>query len=123
MSEVTEKVYHDGSGITVTSSRFINGSTTYAMRNVSAVTMKSKGGSVGFPITMVVLGLLMLTSPAWLVGIAIAAGGGALIVRAKPTYSVVLTTSGNDLAALESKNKTLIESVVKALNQSIIDRG
>lgn len=85
-----ETVLFKRADVTVTPSRFMVGSKTYAIRNI----VSTRG---------------LQESPGWL---------GALF-GGKTIYRVLLTTAAGELSAYESKDRDLIGDLLEALDRAI----
>ena len=121
-----ETAFLEANGLTVTNSRFVVNGQTYAMSNVTSVKQGVTPASKVGPIIMIIVGIMFMTggeAGPLLIGLAFIAGGIAWWIKAKPTYSVMLSTSAGEAQALASKDRAYIESVISALNQAIIHRG
>ncbi|KMQ64065.1 hypothetical protein ACM40_04715 [Chryseobacterium sp. BLS98] len=117
------KFYQDGF-VTVTQSRFVTQSKTYAMRNISSVhvfeIIKSKTKAV----LMIIFGLLFLFSKdIFWVGFIIIALGIWWLISIKNEYAVRISTNAGEANSIVSKNKDYIQKIVNALNDAIIHRG
>lgn len=122
MSEVEEKIHFQRGAVLVTNARFVNGTQTFAMRNVSAVEKSCADPSWGAPIVFGLIGLFAL-SQLPVVGIVILAVTGGWVYFMRTNFRVVLTASGSVQTALESRDEILIDQVIAALNKAIIERG
>jgi hypothetical protein len=121
-----EQIFFDQNGVSVSNARFIVSGQTYAMSSVTSVKQAVKEPSRGGPILLGIIGLLICligNVTAVVIGLLTLAVAIALGVMQKPEYIVVLSTSSGESQALKSQNKSYVESVVNALNQSIIHRG
>ena len=78
-------------GVTVTDARFIVGSQTYAIRNITSVK-----------------------------GIEIIPGPIGRLLGYRSMFAIVLSTAGGEIQAYQSKDSDLIGDVLEALNQAII---
>ena len=117
------KFYQDGF-VTVTQSRFVTQSKTYAMRNISSVhvfeIIKSKTKAV----LMIIFGLFFLFSKdIFWVGLIIIALGIWWLISIKNEYAVRISTNAGEANSIVSKNKDYIQKIVNALNDAIIHRG
>ncbi|CEJ67771.1 hypothetical protein BN1195_00047 [Chryseobacterium oranimense G311] len=117
------KFYQDGF-VTVTQSRFVTQSKTYAMRNISSVhvfeIIKSKTKAV----LMIIFGLLFLFfKDIFWVGFIIIALGIWWLISIKNEYAVRISTNAGEANSIVSKNKDYIQKIVNALNDAIIHRG
>lgn len=113
-------------GLSVTNTRFVVNGQTYAMSNVTSVKQGMTPASKVGPIILIILGIMFMAAGdagALIFGLLLIAGGIAWWVKAKPTYSVMLSTSAGEAQALASKDQAYIQSVINALNQAIIHRG
>ena len=124
-----EHIYFQQNGITVTNSRFIVGNQTFAMRNVSSVQAVRYNASKGGSITLLTIGGVMLfigfsVSGFWaLFGLLMIGLGILWLSKLRPTFSVILATTGGEVRALQSFDMAFINAVVAALNQSMISHG
>lgn len=125
-----EQVYFQQAEVTVTNTRFVVGSQTYAMRNVTSVNIVRYDPSRGGPIALIIIGLLVTIVgfaglSAWLGVVGLVPIGLAILwfVRQKATFGVVLTTSGGEIRAIEHGDWPLIENIVNALNESIMSHA
>ena len=127
-----EKEYYSDGNTRITNSRAIFGSTTYAMSNITSVSKKqippSSGAGIFFMAIGMLLGIIGLSSLPKISGLLVTGGallvlGAILVQSAKSTYIVMIASSSGESKALESKNKVLVEKIVEALNEAIVDRG
>jgi len=129
-----EKTYfNNNEGVSVTNARFIVEDQTYAMSGVTSVKRFVKKRSV---VRMILSVLLMLLSGMSAIGI-IASGeltslivpliilaiGAVLWFINSKKFIVLLNTSSGESQALETKDSALVDRVVEALNEAIIERG
>ncbi|WP_153396626.1 DUF6232 family protein [Chryseobacterium vaccae] len=115
--------YQDGF-VTVTQSRYVTESKTYAMRNISSVhvfeIIKSKTKAV----LMIIFGLFLLFSKdIFWIGIIIIALGILWLLSLKNEYAVRISTNAGEANSITSKNRDYIQKIVNALNDAIIHRG
>lgn len=117
-----EKVFFEHGDVKVTNARFITGSQTYAMSNVTSVkAFEEKPNRFG-GIVFLIIGLMVaLGTP--VVGVIIAAIAVFYLYSQKTYYHVMLFTSGGENSALKTEQKDYLNSVVNALNEAIIHRG
>jgi len=117
--------FKDGD-VRVTNSRFIVGSSTYAMTGVTSVKKTSatppRSGAILIIATGIVI-LLGMNGVERLWGVAAIALGIVAYKRTKPKYSVYLNSASGESQALESEDVKYIDKVINALNQAIIHRG
>ncbi|HSH87304.1 MAG TPA: DUF6232 family protein [Methylophilus sp.] len=127
-----EKVFFNFDGVTVSNSRFIVRSQTYAMQSVTSVKPGIVEPKRGVAILLMFIGFLLLVGEMlalYTAGVLMIAGVVAIIigliawVLEKPKYSVILNTSAGEHHALISEKKQDIEHVLQALNQAIVSRG
>jgi hypothetical protein len=125
------QVYRDAN-IQVTNLRAILHGKTYAMANITSVSMftevrsKFPGVVVGF------LGVVLLLSGfgsrealgCFIVfGLVLIAVGIAYFVAQKDRYWVRIGSASGEMNALTSQNREYIERVVNAMNEAIVRRG
>lgn len=119
-----EKVFYQDANVTVTQSRFIAGSKTYAMRNISSVSLFKIEKSRALPIILILIGGLMLFGDSSRIfGVILAAIGVLWVVLIKDEYSVRISTNAGEVNSLVSKEQPYIQKIVDALNDAMIHRG
>ena len=119
MDETTFFEYED---VKVTNSRFISGSQTYAMGNVTSVKAFEKKPNRLAGILVLIIGLAVaISTPA--VGLVVAAAAAFYLYWQKTIYHVMLATSGGETSALKTYQREYLDKVVSALNQAIVHRG
>ena len=121
-----EKVFFDQGGVSVSNSRFIVHGQTYAMNGVTSVKQAVKNPSRLGPIVLGFFGLMLLlggstTSVIW--AVILLALAVFWWIKQKPEWIVVLNSSSGETQALTSQDRTYIDGVINALNNSIIHRG
>jgi hypothetical protein len=128
MSEVS---YYQDESVTVTNARAVLSGSTYAMSNITSVSMGKTPANRMAGIVIAVLGFiggvfvgaiseqLLFT----LLGFLALFGGIALAVMAKPSYIVRIGSASGEAEGLVSKDKDYIMKIIKAMNEAIIKRG
>jgi Family of unknown function (DUF6232) len=121
-----ERTYLQQGRITITNSRFIVGSQTYAMRGVTSVKGIEITPPRTGPVFLLLVGLLLtlvgLGNTVWaLAGIGVLAVALAIwwICKQKSTFAVLLTTAAGELRVFESYSNQEIGNILDALNESI----
>lgn len=130
MSEVTnaEKTYYSNGNVTVTNTRFIVPSQTYAMSGVTSVKYLKNSPNRMAPIAVLIGGFLLVamsigaSASIWHYLIFMSPGIIWLALQ-RTSYSIQLSSASGESRALVSKEGDFIKKVVDALNQSIIERG
>ncbi|GIV87342.1 MAG: hypothetical protein KatS3mg054_1371 [Chloroflexus sp.] len=128
---IPETIYYQDENITVTNTRAIFGTKTFAMANIASVSMVEIPPNRGPAIAAALGGLLfacicMALDGRWLslivlvLGIAIAI---AIAVSVKPTYAVRIASTSGESNVLTSKDREYIQKIVNAVNEAIIRRG
>ena len=117
-----EKEFFRYEDVTVTNSRFIVASQTFAMSNITSVRASQTPPKRFWPIILILVGLLFSASTA-AIGIGLIVVGGVWLALQKTYYHVALTTAGGETQALTSEQREYIEKVVRALNDAIVHRG
>lgn len=119
-----EKIFYDSGDIKVTNSRFISGSQTFSLNNISSVKVGTSEGGIAAKGWVIALAGVLLTIflPNWwkLIGIFIIFIG---LGSKDEKHTVRITTNGGDQDALESNNKPYIAEIVNSLNDAIVYRG
>lgn len=125
-----EKTFFHYEDVSVTNSRFMVGSQTFAMSNITSVQALKQDPKRFWPTVVIILGgLYTLGSFAGdqtgsgVVGLIVVAAAIYWWIRKKPMYHVMLRTAGGEAKALSSEQKEYIEKVVQALNDAIVTRG
>jgi len=120
-----EKVFFDNNGVSVSNARFIVHGQTYAMNGVTSVKQAVRRPSRLGPVVLGVVGPIALfngsSGVVW--GLVLLAIAALWAVVQKPTWIVVLNSSSGEAQALTSADRSYIDGVINALNQSIIYRG
>lgn len=119
-----ERTFFQYEDITVTNSRFMVGSQTFAMSNITSVKASKQEPNRFWPIALIVFGVLALVANAniWVV-VLIGGSGIAWLLMQNTMYHIMLTTAGGETSALSSKQREYIKKVVHALNEAIVARG
>lgn len=130
MSEVN--YYQDGA-VTVTNARAVLGGKTYAMANITSVSMGMRPANRVVGIVVALVGLVIAACSAAaggdasfggiLFGILVLGAGIALTVMAKPSYIVRIGSASGEADGLVSKDREHIQKIVNAMNEAIIRRG
>ena len=121
-----EKVFFENGDVRVTSSRFIVGSQTHAMNGVTSVqALKQDPNPIGLLVGVAIGILIFFGLEGWarVFGLLIAIFCGIALRGQQSTYVVLLRSSSGETKALSSQNQDYIDSVVNALNDSIVFRG
>ena len=120
-----EKTFFQYEDVAVTNSRFMVGSHTFAMNNITSVKASKLNPSRVGPLFVISIGVLILVygSGSLTAGLAIAASGVVWWFIQKPMYHVMLRTAGGEASALSSRQRDYIEKVIQALNDAIVARG
>lgn len=118
-----ERVFFDNNGVTVTNTRFVVPSQTYAMAGITSVQFfTDKPSWVPVFVCFAITALTMAgNNNIWVVGMPFLTGVALLFRR--PVHHVVLSVSSGETRALNSKDKQHIAAVIHALNEAIIARG
>jgi hypothetical protein len=127
-----QKIYLD-KVVAVTTTRVVVGGTTYALRNITSVSLTYTPPRVLGAILLLFVGIIIFfigeflsyggISPTAIIAY-VAAGiivCGTIfgMCRAKSTYHVCLASTAGEVHALTSKNKAYIEKIVVSINDAI----
>ena len=119
-----EITFYQDVNVTVTQSRYVTNSKTYAMRNISSVHTFEIIKNRTLPIVMVIIGLLMLFSESSRVlGFILTAVGILILVLTKNEFTVRISTNSGEVNSIVSKDRSYIQNIVNALNDAIVFRG
>ena len=117
-----EKTFFEYEDVKVTNARFISGSQTYAMSNVTSVKAFEKKPKRLGGIAVLIIGLSVAVN-APLVGFLIVAAAGYYLYQQKTVFHVMLATASGEVSALKTNQREYLDKVVDALNQAIVYRG
>nr|WP_319566558.1 DUF6232 family protein [uncultured Rhodoferax sp.] len=117
-----EKTFFEYDDVKVTNARFISGSQTYAMSNVTSVKAFEEKPNRLWGIVALLFGLAIASNNA-AVGLVIAASAAFYLYKQKTTYHVMLATAGGETSALKTYQREYLNKVVSALNEAIVHRG
>jgi len=119
-----EKVFFKDSTVTVTQSRYICSGKTYAMRNISSVSIfkieKSRKGAI---VLLIVGILLLIPEGTRIIGLILAVLGGIWVYTIKDEYAVRISTNAGEANSLVDKDEAYIQKIVDALNDAIVQGG
>lgn len=119
-----ETTFYQDVSVTVTQSRYVTQSKTYAMRNISSVHIFEIEKSRVMPILMIILGIPFLFSRnVFWIGLILIILGILLLFFIKNEYAVRISTNAGEANSIVSKNREYIQTIVNALNDAIIHRG
>lgn len=135
--EVTrERVVLKEGNVQITNKRAVLGSKTYSMANITSVSNHIVQPNRVFPIVLIGLGALAVFLFLWmlLIGqpvpsvlvLGLFLGGGGFLwifVVGGPKYVVRIGSASGEVNALFSKDKDLINRIVKAINDAIVMRS
>jgi hypothetical protein len=139
-SQQAEPVYFDNGDVQVTRTRLVSGDTTYPTANITSVsTTSTQQGGCGagclilvgiFAAYMAFQGVSagneeggMPPAIQGMLGFLLIVMGGMWIRALKPMHHVSITTSAGEVQAYSSKDSEVVEGIVQAINQSLVDRG
>lgn len=119
-----ETTFYQDSLVTVTQSRYITQSKTYAMRNISSVHVFEIEKSKVTPILMILFGIPFLFSGnVFWIGLILIVLGILILFNIKNEYTVRISTNAGEADSTISKDKEYIQKIVNALNDAMIHRG
>jgi len=119
-----ETTFYQDSLVTVTQSRYITQSKTYAMRNISSVHVFEIEKSKVTPILMILFGIPFLFSGnVFWIGLILIGLGILIVYNIKNEYTVRISTNAGEADSTISKDKEYIQKIVNALNDAMIHRG
>lgn len=126
-----EKVFMPNTGgVSVTNTRLVVFNKTYALANVSSVSLEKRNPHHFAGILLIVFGIFAtiggIGDPSgnggWLLGGVAGLIIGVLLVRLKE-YIVRLRTAGGESDALKTSNREFARQVVQATEEAIVSRG
>ena len=124
---MSEKEFYRNGNVSISNSRFIVGTTTYAMNGVTSVKRGQNEPSKTAPIIVGLIGVVMVFAASTFlfkgIGVLVALACIAWFKSLKTEYLVFLNSSSGESQALASTDKEYIDQVIHNLNESIIHRG
>ncbi|WP_347069741.1 DUF6232 family protein [Flavobacterium sp. WV_118_3] len=124
--KVKERFFYRDLTVSVTQSRYITGDKTYALSNISSVTINRIKESRFNPRVVIITGLIALFIPN---DFQIMIGGILLIVgimwhiNIRDSFTVRISTNSGETDSIISSDEDYIKKIVSALNEAIIYRG
>lgn len=119
-----ETTFYQDSTVTVTQSRFVTQSKTYAMRNISSVHIFEIVKSKMKAILLILMGIpLFFSGKTILFAFILMALGIWWFTYIKNEYAVRISTNAGEANSIISKDKVYIQKIVNALSDAIIHRG
>lgn len=123
--------YSDQSGVRVTDKRVIIGNTTYSLANITSVSTKVENPNLGWPILVIVIGILLLVSGFGgrsaserivLLGVLVTGFGYFWYRGSKPRWHLRIASASGESTPLSSTNQQWITGIARAINEAIIHR-
>lgn len=126
-----EKVYFSDGAITVTSARAVLAGKTYAMANVTSVSLRVvQSSALSWGVLLIVVGILLIVTvftaaaPARVAALgAILVVVGVLLAKARPMCIVRLGSASGEADALQSIDRPYLNQIIDAVNKAIVERG
>jgi hypothetical protein len=123
----TEKTYYSDGAITVTSTRAVLEGKTYAMANITTVSLTENQQGAGCGCALLGFGALCTLGLAsaetliiGVIGVLIVVAG--LFLMSQKSYIVCIGSASGETNALQHPSREYIQTIVDAVNQAIIDR-
>jgi hypothetical protein len=136
---MAEHVYYKNRDVRITLTRAIFPSRTYALSGITSVGAIEIWPNRTFPALLIALGLLWFLFAAGIFASGLPATGTAALFLAagalfsvggivwwllqSPKYAVELRTAAGEFQAYVSAEEEIVDSIVEAVEQAIIDRG
>ncbi len=114
-----ERVFFEGDGSSVTSTKIVINGNTYATRNVGSVRIETKPASRGLGIVLALVGLFALFSTAPVFGLMMLAAGVIIAMVAKSRAKLLLMAGGGESVAIESPNVKFVNNLHAAIVEAI----
>lgn len=123
-TQINERIFYQDTNVTVTQARFVTQAKTYAMSNVSSVSLYRIKRSKKLEIFLIAIGLVMIVGESTrIVGSIFLLIGVVMLFLLKDSYSVRINSNSGEADGFISKEKDYVEKVVNAVNEAIIHRG
>jgi len=121
---MSEASYYQDGTVSITNARAVLGGKTYAMANITSVSMATIPANRKPGIVIAIIGLLIAgVTNGGIIGLLILAAGIVLAVIVKPSYVVRIGSASGEADGLVSPNIEYIQKIVNAVNEAIIKRG
>ena len=120
-----DKIFFQDNDVLITQSRIVIFGKTYAMRNISSVSITQES-KLFLKISSTIILVFALSGfflEEYLIGIIALGIAVIMLLNSKDEYIVVISSNSGDNNALKSKNRDYIESIIEAINEAIIFRG
>lgn len=124
----TDIVLFEQANIKVTETRFQTAIESFQIKRISAVriTSEKRKARIGVPLAMVggtaLIGGALSNLPVLIVAGAAFTVGGTIMCLARVTSSVVVTVRGQDVSAITSKDRALVQAIADAVSDAIARR-
>lgn len=118
-----EQVFFQYEDVKVTNARFINGSQTFAMNNVTSVKPYVKKPSRTGGVLALLFGLFLMFQASLMAGLLISLGAAYYLYQQKTVFKILLSTSAGETTALVTYQREYLNRVIAALNEAIVHRG
>ena len=131
---IADVVIYENGSVKITRAVAVLGGKTYAMANISSVSMTTIRAQKEIPVVMSISGGLIILSGffsismkevggCWVVGIILLAVGLLWLSQSTDKYAVKLSSNSGEVNALTSESKYEVEKIVAALNEAMIARS
>jgi hypothetical protein len=127
-----EEIFYSDSTVVVTGTRVIIGGITYALRNITSVSMRFSPPKIFGAVLLLLIGAFILlaafltvhgTMPApfgaYVIAPVMIVGGILWICNLKTKYHVHLSTAAGEIHVLSSWDRAYIEHIVLSINEAI----
>jgi hypothetical protein len=121
-SDKSERIFLKDGDVRVTSTRLIFDGKTYALRNISSVSLTEIAADTSSANQMIIWGIILSLCTCGLTLIRTVIGFIQLS-NALPTFAVCLQSNAGEVHALISADREYIESVVRAVEKAIVAYG
>ena len=124
----TDKIFFEQADIKVTETRFQTSTDSFQIKRISAVRIASEKRKtrIGIPLAMVggtaLIGGALSNLPVLIVAGAAFTVGGTMMCLTRVTSTVVLTVRGQDVKAITSKDRALVQTIADAVRDAIARR-
>ena len=124
----TDKILFEQADIKVTETRFQTSTESFQIKRISAVRIASEKRKtrIGIPLAIIggtaLIGGALSNLPVLIIAGAAFAVGGTMMCLARVTSSVVLTVRGQDVNAITSKDRALVQTIADAVRDAIARR-
>ena len=128
-----ERTYFLDGAVTITSTRAVFFGITYAMANITSVSLRVRLENQGLGVALIVIGGMLplygldageiaTTVLVTVLGLLLVAVGILILIKRKNWYIVRISSASGEVNAFQHRDREYIQRIIDAVNRAIIDR-